>query len=112
MAGFYIIRDDFDTGVWPNDHNLPVYPYETALAIQDRFFKEDGELFYPSHPGDPGYDDFIDAGVVLPPGLFPDGGPTVLTEFFGDHVSAHTMDVIVFRYVMLSHITHSKAFSF
>jgi FtsP/CotA-like multicopper oxidase with cupredoxin domain len=78
-----------------------------ALAIQDRFFKKNGEFLYPAFPGDPGYDDFITCrGVKLTAPQFPhcatvpetecnDGevvdegnncGPTALTEFFGDHM--------------------------
>jgi FtsP/CotA-like multicopper oxidase with cupredoxin domain len=87
MAGFYIIRDDFDTGLFGNPLDLPAYPYEAAFAIQDKMFKETGELFYPAFPGDPFYDDFITGeGAVLPPGQFPGGGPTGLAEFFGDHI--------------------------
>ena len=87
MAGFYIIRDNNDTGLPGNPLNLPAYPYEAAFAIQDRMFKANGELFYPAFPGDPFYDDFISGEeAVLPPGLFPDGGPTGLAEFFGDHI--------------------------
>ncbi len=87
MAGFYIIRDDFDTGRPGNPLSLPAFPYEAAFAIQDRMFKDNGEFFYPAFPGDPFYADFITGeGAVLPPGLFPDGGPTGLAEFFGDHM--------------------------
>jgi FtsP/CotA-like multicopper oxidase with cupredoxin domain len=87
MAGFFIIRDDFDTGSFGNPLNLPAYPYEVALAIQDKMFKTNGELFYPAFPGDPFYEDFITGeGAVLPPGIFPGGGPTGLAEFFGDHM--------------------------
>ena len=87
MAGFYFIRDDFDTGLPGNPLDLPAFPYEAAFAIQDRMFKENGELFYPAFPGDPFYADFItDEGAVLPPDIFPDGGPTALAEFFGDHM--------------------------
>jgi len=87
MAGFYFIRDDFDTGLPGNPLDLPAFPYEAAFAIQDRMFKENGELFYPAFPGDPFYADFItDEGAVLPPDIFPDGGPTALAEFFGDHI--------------------------
>jgi hypothetical protein len=40
LAGFYFVRDpSSDSGKWPNRLNLPVYPYEVALAIQDRMFK-------------------------------------------------------------------------
>jgi FtsP/CotA-like multicopper oxidase with cupredoxin domain len=87
MAGFYIVRDDDDTGLPGNPLSLPAHPYEAAFAIQDRMFKDNGELFYPAFPGDPFYDDFITGeGAVLPPDIFPNGGPTALAEFFGDHM--------------------------
>jgi len=87
MAGFYIIRDKDDSGDDKNRLSLPFFPYEAALAIQDRMFKANGELFYPAFPGDPFYADFIDGeGAVLPRAIFPGGGPTALAEFFGDHM--------------------------
>ena len=87
MAGFFIIRDDFDTGLRGNPLDLPAFPYEAAFAIQDKMFDENGGLFYPAYPGDPFYDDFITGeGAVLPPDIFPGGGPTALAEFFGDHM--------------------------
>lgn len=87
LAGFYFVRDEFDTGKPGNPLGLPAYPYELAYAIQDRMFTGKGELFYPAYPGDPFYDDFITGeGAVLPEQLFPDGGPTALAEFFGDHM--------------------------
>jgi FtsP/CotA-like multicopper oxidase with cupredoxin domain len=87
LAGFYFVRDQFDTGKPDNPLGLPAYPYELAYAIQDRMFYDDGSLFYPAFPGDPFYDDFITGeGAVLPPDLFPGGGPTALAEFFGDHM--------------------------
>jgi FtsP/CotA-like multicopper oxidase with cupredoxin domain len=85
LAGFYIIRDDEDTGKSDNPLSLPAFPYEAAFAIQDRMFKDNGELFYPAFPGDPSYEDFIvGEGAVLPEDQFPNGGPTALAEFFGD----------------------------
>jgi FtsP/CotA-like multicopper oxidase with cupredoxin domain len=87
MAGFYFVRDNVDTGLPGNRKNLPAWPYEKAYAVQDRMFLETGELFYPAFPGDPYYEGFItDEGAVLPPDLFPGGGPTALAEFFGDHM--------------------------
>ncbi|MGD8404151.1 MAG: multicopper oxidase domain-containing protein [Anaerolineales bacterium] len=87
LAGFYFVRDEFDTGTPGNPLGLPAFPYELAYAIQDRMFTDKGELFYPAFPGDPFYDDFITGeGAVLPPDLFPGGGPTALAEFFGDHM--------------------------
>ena len=92
MAGFYIIRDDFDTGLFGNPLDLPAFPYEAAFAIQDKMFKGNGELFYPAFPGDPFYDDFITGeGATLPPVQFPGGGPTGLAEFFGDHMVVNGM---------------------
>jgi FtsP/CotA-like multicopper oxidase with cupredoxin domain len=91
LAGFYFVRDEFDTGVFgtglSNTAGLPAFPYELAYAIQDRMFTDKGALFYPAFPGDPFYEGFItDEGAVLPPDLFPGGGPTALAEFFGDHI--------------------------
>ncbi len=93
LAGFYFVRDEFDTG-FPvgnkkngNTLDLPAWPYEKAYAIQDRMFYDTGELFYPAFPGDPYYEGFItEEGAVLPPEIFPGGGPTALAEFFGDHM--------------------------
>jgi FtsP/CotA-like multicopper oxidase with cupredoxin domain len=80
LAGFYFIRDEFDTGM-PNGKllSLPAFPYELAYAIQDRMFTSDGALFYPAFPGDPAYADFIPPGYTGPL-------PTALAEFFGDHM--------------------------
>jgi spore coat protein A len=87
LAGFYFVRDDMDTGMPDNPLGLPAFPYELAYAIQDRMFTDRGALFYPAFPGDPAYDDFITGeGAILPPDLFPGGGPTALAEFFGDHM--------------------------
>jgi spore coat protein A len=96
LAGFYFVRDEFDTG-FPveskgnmkpgNSLSLPAWPYEKAYGIQDRMFWANGSLFYPAFPGDPYYEGFIDdEGAYLPNSLFPDGGPTALAEFFGDHM--------------------------
>ena len=95
LAGFYFVRDEFDTG-FPvgnkkngNTLNLPAWPYEKAYAIQDRMFFNTGELFYPAFPDDPYYDDFIYGEVGdegLPDEFFPGGGPSALAEFFGDHM--------------------------
>ncbi len=93
LAGFYFVRDQFDTGVRADRRNggnqlgLPAWPYEKAYAIQDRMFSANGDLFYPAFPGDPFYEGFItEEGATLPPDLFPGGGPTALAEFFGDHM--------------------------
>jgi spore coat protein A len=87
LAGFVPVRDQYDTGKPDNPADLPADPYELGFAVQDRMFWSTGELFYPAFPGDPFYSDFIDGeGAVLPPDIFPGGGPTALAEFFGDHM--------------------------
>lgn len=82
LAGFYIVRDGMDTGKEGNPLGLPVGEYEQAYAVQDRMFKENGELFFPAFPGDPGYEGFITEEGATPPS----GKPTALAEFFGDHM--------------------------
>ena len=92
LAGFFVVRDEADTGAPDNGLGLPADPYELGFAVQDRMFRSNGELFYSAFPGDPFYDDFItDEGVILPPELFPSGGPTALAEFFGDHMVVNGM---------------------
>jgi len=93
LAGFYIVRDKFDTGKEGNPLGLPAFPYELAYAIQDRMFYDDGRLFYPSVKGDPFWEDFIlNEGADICPDSDGDGlcidpdEPTVLAEFFGDHM--------------------------
>ena len=83
LAGFYIVRDGIDTGTTANPLGLPAFPYEMALAVQDRMFTDDGELFYPAFPGDPAWADFI-TGEGLADDEVPQ--PSALAEFFGDHV--------------------------
>ena len=91
LAGFFPVRDAADTGKPDNGLGLPADPYELGFAVQDRMFHNTGELFYSAFPGDPFYDDFIDADVTLPPDMFPGGGPTALAEFFGDHMVVNGM---------------------
>jgi spore coat protein A len=91
LAGFYFVRDEIDTGEEGNPLGLPAWPYEKAYAIQDRMFRDTGELFYSAYPGEPFYEDFIhdeDGNNILEafPDEFPGGGPTALAEFFGDHM--------------------------
>jgi FtsP/CotA-like multicopper oxidase with cupredoxin domain len=87
LAGFFSLRDDNDTGMVNNNAGLPADPYELGYAVQDRMFRNDGELFYSAFPNEPFYDDFIAPGQLDPwPVQFPGGGPTALAEFFGDHM--------------------------
>ncbi|HSK73228.1 MAG TPA: multicopper oxidase domain-containing protein [Pyrinomonadaceae bacterium] len=47
LAGFYLMRDDFDTGLSDNPLGLPSGQYEIPLVIQDRMFDADGKPAYP-----------------------------------------------------------------
>jgi len=67
LAGFYLTRDANETSL-----GLPSYPYEVPIAIQDRMFTADGQLYYPSEPEEEGQPN-----------------PTVLPEFFGNVILAN-----------------------
>lgn len=85
MAGFYLVRDEQDTGKVDNPLQLPVFPYEMPLVVQDRMFKNNGELFYPAFEGDPFYADFItEEGATIG-----EDDPTALAEFFGDFMTVN-----------------------
>ena len=56
LAGFYFMRDAFDTGQPNNPLGLPAFPYELAYVVQDRMFSDTGALFFPAFPGDPFYE--------------------------------------------------------
>ena len=88
MAGFYIIRSNVDSGTsnTSNPYNLPIFPYELPLAIQDRWFKNNGELFYPAFPGDPWYDTYLPPPNTSSPAANFTTRPSILTEFFGDYM--------------------------
>lgn len=66
LAGFYLLTDDVEQRL-QKSNQLPAGPYDIGLAIQDRMFTTDGQLFYPSEPEE---DDHP--------------APSVLPEFFGD----------------------------
>ncbi|HJQ78937.1 MAG TPA: multicopper oxidase domain-containing protein [Lacipirellulaceae bacterium] len=92
MAGFYILRDERDTGQANNPLGLPAGKYEVPIVIQDRMFTEEGQLYYPSEPEVEGAPE-----------------PSVLPEFFGDHILVNgvawpVMDVepTVYRLRMLN----------
>lgn len=74
LAGFYLLRDQYDSGIPGTGLNLPASDYEIEMVIQDRQFDTRGQLLFPD-----GY----------PPGLNgPPPNPAVhpfwIPEFFGD----------------------------
>ena len=76
LAAFYFIRDQYDTGIPGTGLNLPAGNQEVEIAIQDRQFDTNGQLFFPD--GNP-------PGAGLngdPPN--PDVHPYWNPEFFGD----------------------------
>jgi spore coat protein A, manganese oxidase len=66
LAGFYLLTDNKEQQL-QSEHKLPAPEYDMGLAIQDRMFTADGQLYYPSQPEDPGQP-----------------SPGVLPEFFGN----------------------------
>jgi spore coat protein A, manganese oxidase len=61
LAGYFLVRDENDTGGEPNPLGIPGNPngwsgnpkYEIPIVIQDKSF-EGGQLFYPGEPEEPG----------------------------------------------------------
>ena len=55
LVGFYFIRDANEDRLRATNV-LPSYPYEIPLALMDRTFDQNGQLFYPSEdPAGPIY---------------------------------------------------------
>jgi spore coat protein A len=48
LAGAYLLRDQYDTGLADNPNRLPAGLYEIPLVIQDRMFRDDGAFLYPT----------------------------------------------------------------
>jgi FtsP/CotA-like multicopper oxidase with cupredoxin domain len=64
LAGYYLIRDEFDTGLAGNPLGLPAPygRYELPLVLQDRSFNADGTLLYDPSPWVPEF--FGDVPVI------------------------------------------------
>jgi spore coat protein A, manganese oxidase len=75
LAGFYLLTDGFENGL-RKSKRLPDPKYDIGLAIQDRMFTTDGQLFYPSEPEENGGHAMADMNGAP--------NPTILPEFFGD----------------------------
>ncbi len=74
LAAFYLLRDQYDTGLPDNPLGLPAGPYEREIAIQDRQFDTNGQWYFPDGSG-PGFN-----GPPPNPTIHPFWNP----EFFGD----------------------------
>lgn len=66
LAGFYFIRDNWDTGLPNNPAGFPAGPYEIEVALQDKMFDTQGQLYFPNL------------------GINPMQHPFWIPEFFGD----------------------------
>ncbi|WP_332736194.1 multicopper oxidase domain-containing protein [Flavihumibacter sp.] len=75
LAGYYLITDPNEMDLQATN-KLPAAPYDLGLAIQDRMFTSDGQLFYPSAHDDQ-----------------EEGQPahSILPEFFGDFILVNGM---------------------
>jgi spore coat protein A, manganese oxidase len=77
LAGFYLLRDPAQDAAL----NLPSGKYELGLAIQDRMFTADGQLYWPNS-----LDEFYTPDEIVE--MNPDVPQTnsILPEFMGDHI--------------------------
>lgn len=76
LAGYYLITDSNEMNLQATG-KLPAAPYDLGLAIQDRLFTMDGQLYYPDgHEGEEDEDDDV---------------PTILPELFSDFILVNGM---------------------
>jgi len=89
LAGFYRLRDANEAALVA-DGVLPGGGRDLSVAIQDRAFTADGQLFYPAYADDPvpGTDQTV--AEELGPD-FEGEFPTARPEFFGDFILANGM---------------------
>lgn len=86
LAGFYLLQDENRLDLAASGV-LPSGAYDLGLAIQDRAFTSDGQLYYPAYEDDvlPGTSDTV--GDVVPQAFYDAHGesaPSAVPEFFGD----------------------------
>ena len=94
LAGFYLIRDNRDTGAANNPITLPSGPQEVELMLADKQFDTNGQLYFP---------DSDQAGSLNGGPGNPDIHPYWIPEFFGDVITVNgkswpVMDVQPRRY--------------
>jgi FtsP/CotA-like multicopper oxidase with cupredoxin domain len=80
LAGMYLVRDQYDTGLANNPLGLPAGDQEIELILQDRQFDTNGQLYFPD-------------GTETDPTTVLNGDPTNplihptwIPEFFGDTI--------------------------
>ena len=93
LAGFYVLQDPERLSL-QQQGVLPGGAYDIGMAIQDRAFTADGQLYYPAYKDDPlpGTDETV--GDMVPQGFydhFGEGAPSIVPEFFGDTILVNGM---------------------
>jgi len=94
LAGFYLLQDENSQNLISTDV-LPGGAYAIEMAIQDRAFTIDGQLYYPAYKNDPLPGNTTDTvGDIVPQTFYDANGedaPSIVPEFFGDHILVNGM---------------------
>jgi spore coat protein A len=93
LAGFYVLQDDERAQLIENGV-LPSGAYDIGMAIQDRAFTTDGQLYYPAYKNDPLPGTNETVGDVVPQAFYDEFGedaPSIVPEFFGDTILVNGM---------------------
>ncbi|MDB5570997.1 MAG: multicopper oxidase type 2 [Hyphomicrobiales bacterium] len=93
LAGFYTLKDENRLEL-EKEGVLPRGAYDLGMAIQDRSFTSDGQLYYPAYKEDvlPGTD--MTVGDIVPQAFydaFGETAPSAVPEFFGDTILVNGM---------------------
>jgi spore coat protein A len=93
LAGFYVLEDQNRLDLVEH-FVLPSGGYDLGMAIQDRAFTSDGQLYYPAYKNDPLPGTDMTVGDVVPQKFydtFGEDAPSVVPEFFGDTILVNGM---------------------
>jgi len=90
LAGFHLLRDDREDALQAS-LTIPAYPFETALAIQDRTFFANGQIAVADKPltdpvADPKAKPPVPAGPVVYDPAYAKPNPSIIPEFFGNTI--------------------------
>ena len=93
LAGFYLLQDEVRLGLTAAGV-LPSGAYDIGMAIQDRSFTADGQLYLPAYRDDtvPGTGETV--GDMVPQAFYDTygtGAASILPEFFGDVILVNGM---------------------
>ena len=98
LAGFYILQDENRLNLVEQGPDgsavLPSGDYDIGMAIQDRAFTKDGQLYYPAYKNDPLPGTHDTVKDVVPKEFYKANGndaPSIVPEFFGDTILVNGM---------------------